>query len=53
MERGKATLAAIVITPLISRNVGLATHIPVAIFATMALVAIIVQRAQREIAQSL
>jgi hypothetical protein len=44
----KATLAAIFLAPLLSRNVGMPTHIPVAIFATMALLGIIAVRAQRE-----
>jgi hypothetical protein len=46
----KAILAAIFIAPLISRNLGMVTHIPVAIFATMALLAVIVQRVRTQTA---
>jgi alpha-1,2-mannosyltransferase len=45
----KAILAAIFIAPLISRNLGMDTHIPIAIFATMALLGVIVVRARLEL----
>jgi hypothetical protein len=47
----KAALAAIFIAPLLSRNIGMPTHIPVAIFATLALLGLIVMRVRRELAQ--
>jgi hypothetical protein len=45
----KAILAAIFIAPLFSRNLGTATHIPLAMFATAALVGVIVIRIRFEL----
>jgi hypothetical protein len=47
----KAALAAIFLAPLISRNLGMVTHIPVAILATAALLGLIVMRVRRELAR--
>jgi hypothetical protein len=47
----KAILAAIFIAPLISRNLGMDTHVPIAIFATMALLGIVWVRARLEISR--
>jgi hypothetical protein len=44
----KVTLAAIFVTPLISRNVGTATHVPLAPLALIALMALIARRALHE-----
>jgi hypothetical protein len=44
----KAAMAAIFIAPLLSRNIGMPTHIPVAIFATLALLGLIVMRVRVE-----
>jgi alpha-1,2-mannosyltransferase len=48
----KAILAAIFIAPLISRNFGMVTHIPIAIFATAALLGMNIVRARKELARS-
>jgi len=44
----KIILAIIFIVPLLSRNFGTATHVPLAQFALIALLALIVRRAWRE-----
>jgi alpha-1,2-mannosyltransferase len=44
----KVTLAAIFIAPLLSRNFGTATHVPLAQLALIALLALIARRALRE-----
>lgn len=46
----KLTLAASFIVPLIARNFGMATHIPLAAFATGAVLILIAMRTQREMA---
>jgi hypothetical protein len=45
----KTTLAAIFMTPLLSRNVGLALHLPIAPLALIALLTLIVLRARHEL----
>ncbi|HEY3920119.1 MAG TPA: glycosyltransferase family 87 protein [Stellaceae bacterium] len=45
----KATLAAIFIAPLLSRNLGTALHVPLATLALLALLALIVRRARSEL----
>jgi hypothetical protein len=45
----KVTLAAVFIVPLLSRNVGTATHLPLAQLALIALLALIARRALHEI----
>ena len=47
----KATLAAIYIAPLLARNFGMATHIPLAIFASLALLPLVMRRARQELAE--
>jgi alpha-1,2-mannosyltransferase len=48
----KAALAAIFLAPLLSRNIGMPTHIPVAIFATMALLGLIIMRVRLELREA-
>ena len=45
----KATLAAIFVTPLLSRNIGTALHMPIVPLALAALLALIVRRARSEL----
>jgi alpha-1,2-mannosyltransferase len=47
----KAILAAIFIAPLIARNLGMATHIPLAIVATVGFLGLVTVRVQTELAQ--
>jgi Glycosyltransferase family 87 len=45
----KTTLAAIFMAPLLSRNIGLALHLPIAPIALIALLTLVVLRARREL----